>query len=69
MSATEVLEKVQLVCNMELLAISSMSEIGSEHEVCFGAFLTLKLRGGGGGNGPTFKRFGYGSHQLVYLPG
>ena len=40
-SATEVLEIVQLVCNMELLAISSMSEVGSEHKVCFGAFLRL----------------------------
>ena len=38
-SATEVPEIVQLVFNMELLAISSMSEVGSEHKVCFGAFL------------------------------
>ena len=39
MSATEVPEIVQLVFNMELLAISSMSEVGSEHKVCFVAFL------------------------------
>ena len=39
MSATEVPEIVQLVFNMELLAISSMSEVRSEHKVCFGAFL------------------------------
>ena len=38
MSATEVPEIVQLVFNIELLAISSMSEVGSEHKVCFGAF-------------------------------
>ena len=31
LSATEVPEKVQLVLNMELLAISSMSEVTSEH--------------------------------------
>ena len=41
MSATEVPEIVELVFNMELLAISSMSEVGSEHKVCFGAFLRL----------------------------
>ena len=43
MSATEVLEIVQqlLVFNMELLEISSMSEVKSEHKVCFGAFLRL----------------------------
>ena len=40
-SATEVPEIVQLVFNMELLAIYSMSEVGSEHKVCFGAFLRL----------------------------
>ena len=40
-SATKVLKVVQLFCNMELLAISSMSEVGSEHKVCFGAFLRL----------------------------
>ena len=39
MSAKEVPEIVQVVFNMELLAISSMSEVGSEHKVCFGAFL------------------------------
>ena len=39
MSATEVPEIVQLVFNMELLAISSMSEVGSEHKVCFVAFI------------------------------
>ena len=38
-SATEVPEIVQLVFNMQLLAISSMSEVGSEHKVCFVAFL------------------------------
>ena len=38
-SATEVPEIVQLVFNAELLAISSMSEVGSEHKVCVGAFL------------------------------
>ena len=45
MSATEVPEIVQLVFNMELLAISSMCEIGSEHKVCLGAFFfgTLPL--------------------------
>ena len=37
--ATEVPEIVQLIFNMELLAISSMSEVGIEHKVCFGAFL------------------------------
>ena len=35
MPATEVLETVQLVVSMELLAISSMSEVRSEHKVCF----------------------------------
>ena len=40
-STTEVPELVQLVFNMELLAISSISEVGSEHTVCFGAFLRL----------------------------
>ena len=40
-SATEVPEIVQLVFNMGLLAISSMSEVGSQHKVCFGAFLRL----------------------------
>ena len=39
MSATEVPEIVQLVFNMELLAISSMSVVGCGHIVCFGAFL------------------------------
>ena len=38
-SATEVPEIVQLVFTMDLLAISSMSEVGSEHKVCFEAFL------------------------------
>ena len=42
MSATEVPEIVQLIFNMELLAISNMSEVRSEHKVCFGAFLRLK---------------------------
>ena len=41
MSATEVPEIVQLVFNMELLAISSMSEVRSEHKVCFGDFFRL----------------------------
>ena len=41
MSSTEVPEIVQLVLNMELLAISSVTEVGSEHTVCFGAFLEL----------------------------
>ena len=36
-SATEVPETVQLVFSMELLAMSSMSEVRSEHNVCFGA--------------------------------
>ena len=40
-SAAEVLEIVQLVCNMELLVISSMSEVGRERKVCFVAFLKL----------------------------
>ena len=40
-SAAEVLEILQLVCNMELLVISSMSEVGSEHKVGFGDFLRL----------------------------
>ena len=35
MPATEVLETVQLVVIMDLLAISSMSEVRSEHKVCF----------------------------------
>ena len=39
MSATEVPDIVQVVFNMELLAIPSMSEVGSEHKVCFVAFL------------------------------
>ena len=38
MSATEVPEIVQLVFKMELLA-SSMSEVRSDHKVCFGASL------------------------------
>ena len=42
MSATEVPEIVQLVLNMELLAISSMYEVGSEHKISFGAFLRHK---------------------------
>ena len=41
MSATEVPEIVQLAFNMELLAISSMSEVRSEHKVGFGAFFRL----------------------------
>ena len=40
MSATEVPEIVELVFKMELLAIFSMSEVRSEHKVCFGASLT-----------------------------
>ena len=40
-SATEVTEVVQLVFNMELHAISSMCQVGSEHKVCFEAFLSL----------------------------
>ena len=40
-SAAEVMKKLQLVCNMELLVISSMSEVGREQKVCFGAFLRL----------------------------
>ena len=36
-SATDVPEIVQLVFNMEFLAISSMSEVRSEHNVYFGA--------------------------------
>ena len=39
--ATEVPEKVQLVFSMELLTISSMSQVRSEHKVCFGASLRL----------------------------
>jgi hypothetical protein len=42
-SATEVPEIEQLVFNMELLAISSMCEIGSEQKVCFGDFLRLTM--------------------------
>ena len=38
MSATEVPEIVKLVIYMELLAKSSMCEVGSGHKVCFGAF-------------------------------
>ena len=38
-STTEVPEIVHLVSSMELLAISSKSEVGSEHKVGFGAFL------------------------------
>ena len=37
MSATDVPEIVQLVFNMEILAISSMSEVRSEHKICFRA--------------------------------
>ena len=39
MPATEVQEIVQMVFNMELLAISSMSEVRSKHKVCFRASL------------------------------
>ena len=39
MSATEVPEIGQLVFYMELLAISIMSEVRSEHKVCFEASL------------------------------
>ena len=39
-SATKVPELVQLVLNMELLTISSMCEVGSEHKGNLGAFLT-----------------------------
>ena len=35
MSAAEIPEIVKLVINMQLLAISSMSEVRSEHKVCF----------------------------------
>ena len=38
---TEVPETLRLVFSMELLAISSMSEVGSEHTVCFGASFRL----------------------------
>ena len=37
--ATEVSEIVQLVLNRQLLAISSMSEARSEHQICFMAFM------------------------------
>ena len=40
-SATKVPELLQLVFNMELLAISSMSEVRSEHKVSFGASLKV----------------------------
>ena len=40
--ATEVMETVQLFLSMELLAMSSLSEVRSEHKVCFGAYLRLK---------------------------
>ena len=40
-SATEVPEIVQLVLNMELLAISSMSEVGSEHNAILGFIKTF----------------------------
>ena len=36
MSATELPEIIQLVLNIELLAISSMSEVRNKHKVCFG---------------------------------
>ena len=39
MKATEVQEIVQLVSNTELLEISSMSEVRSEHKACFGTSL------------------------------
>ena len=35
MSAAKALEILQLVCNMELLVISKMSEFGSQHKACF----------------------------------
>ena len=38
---TEVPEIIQLVFGMELLTIYSLCEGGSEHNVCFGAFLRL----------------------------
>ena len=41
MSATEVPKIVQLIFNMELLAISCMCKVGSEHKVYFVAFLRL----------------------------
>ena len=41
MAATEVPNKVQLVFNTALLAISSMLEVRSEHKVCFRASLRL----------------------------
>ena len=39
-SATKVPDIVQVVFNMELFAISRMSEVGSEHKVCFWASFT-----------------------------
>ena len=39
--ATEVPKTIWLVFSMELLATSSMSEVGSEHKVWFGASLRL----------------------------
>ena len=40
-AATEVSEIIQLVFNMELFAISRISDVRSEHKVCFAAFLRL----------------------------
>ena len=42
MPATEVPDIVQLYLNMEFLALSRMSEVRSEHKVCFGASLSNK---------------------------
>ena len=39
--ATEVLETLRLVFSMELLAISSISVVGSDHKDSFGASLKL----------------------------
>ena len=42
MPATELPETVKLVFSMELLTMSSMPEVRSEHKVCVGASLRLK---------------------------
>ena len=41
-SATEVLKIIQLVLNIKLLAITSMSEVGSEHSWFWGFLKTYK---------------------------
>ena len=46
--ATEVPEIVQLVFKTELLAISSMPEVRSEHKICFGASLRHRGKSGVG---------------------